>query len=354
MTVGIRADAGGTYGALQLNGADALQFGGQADGQLAGSRNRIINGNMVIAQRGTSFAAIADAAYSLDRWKYGKVGATVHTITQDTDVPTVAQAGRLFTNSLRLNLTTPDTSIAAGDYALFQQNIEGYNFIALAQRTMVLTFWVKATLAGTYCVSFANSGVDRSYVAEYTVNSTATWEKKTVVIPASPSAGTWGYTNGSGLQVRFALAAGSTFQTTAGSWQTGNFLATANQVNGVNTGATDFRITAVQLEAGSIATPFESRHYGTERMLCQRYYEIGSYSLLWGSYTSGTFLRDTMLYKVTKRATAAVILNSTFTNQANAATVVVQGGEEFTYQAQSTAIGVAIESSGTWTASAEL
>lgn len=235
--------------------------------------NYFMNGDMRISQRATSFAAIADSTYSLDRIRYFKSGAMVHTVTQDTDVPTLAQAGYLFQNSIRFNLTTPDTSIAATDRCEFNQAIEGFNFANIAQKVFTLSFWVKATLAGTYCAAFANSGTDRSYVAEYVINSANTWEHKQITVSASPSAGTWNYSNGLGLYVRFVLAAGSNFNTTAGAWQTGNFISTSNQVNGVNTGATDFRITGVMVNEGAVAHPFRLHggDYGEELMACLRY-----------------------------------------------------------------------------------
>lgn len=238
-------------------------------------KNYVMNGAMEIAQRGTSFVAAADSSYNLDRFQYFKSGAMVHTISQDTDVPTLAQASYVFNNSLRLNLTTADTSIAAGDYTILGQKIEGYNYASFAQKAFVLSFWVKATATGTYCVGFQNAGADRSYVAEYTVNSTATWEYKTISVTAPPSAGTWDYTNGIGLRVHFTLAAGSTYQTTAGTWQTGNFHATSNQVNGVNTGATDFRITGIQVQEGTVATPFRlyGDNFADEFRACERFYE---------------------------------------------------------------------------------
>lgn len=237
--------------------------------------NYIINGDMFIAQRRTTFAAISHGAFCVDRFFVSKVGAMVHTASQDTDVPTLAQAGYLFQKSLRLNLTTPDTSIAAGDVMEHIQRVEGFNWNNLAQKPFTLSFWVKATLTGIYCVSFRNSIADRSYVAEYTINTTNTWEYKTITVPPSPSAGTWDYINGTGLQVGWTLAAGSTFQTTAGSWQTGNFNATANQVNGVNTGATDFRLTGVMLNRGVVAAPFKlfAEGYDGELAACQRYFE---------------------------------------------------------------------------------
>ena len=235
-------------------------------------KNCIINGAMRIAQRGTSFAAVAANAYTLDRWYYNKSGLMAHTLTQDTDVPTVAQAGVLFTNSLRLNLTTADTAIAAGEFANISQIIEGYNFQRIAQRAFTASFWVKATTAGVYSISFRNSGNDRSYVSNFTISAGSTWELKTINVLASPSAGTWNYTNGIGLTVGITLATGTTYHTTAGAWQTGSFIGTATNVNGVNTGATDFRIVGLQVEPGSVATEFEMISIEDEISACQRYY----------------------------------------------------------------------------------
>jgi hypothetical protein len=295
-------------------------------------KNYIINGDMRIAQRNTSFAAVADGTYTLDRYRYLKTGAMVHTISQDTDAPTLSQANYLFQNSLRMNLTTPDTSIAATDRSTIGQFIEGYNWANLAQKSFTLSFWVKATLpagAKTYCVAFRNSIPDRSYVAEYTINTSATWEYKTITVTASPSAGTWNYTNGVGLAVDFTLAAGSTFQTTAGSWQTGNFFATSNQVNGVDTGYTDFRVTGVMINEGVVAPQFKlfGQSVGEEFQACQRYYEKSyNYSVVPGTVTSagqttlittaGTTNNElycSARYKVIKRAAPSVVSYSTDT-----------------------------------------
>jgi hypothetical protein len=236
-------------------------------------QNFIINGNMDFAQRGTSFAAIANGAYSLDRWVYHKVGAMVHTVSQDTDVPTFAESGVVSTRSLRLNLTTPDTSIAAGDLMYFAQKIEGFNFARIAQKPMVLSFWVKATIPGIYCVSLANSALDLNYIKEYTITSANTWEKIVIPLKATPSAGTWNYSNGVGLWLRFILAAGTSFQAAQDVWQSGNLYATSNQVNGVNTGATNFRIAQVMLNVGTETAPFSlaGESYADELALCQRY-----------------------------------------------------------------------------------
>lgn len=241
----------------------------------AGRKNALINGRFDIWQRGTSFANIGNNVYSTDRWLSGfSVTASRYNVVRSVDVPTVAQAGRVINFSALCTVNIADASIGASDANVpLQQRIEGFNFAPLAQQPMVLSFWVKSSLAGTYCVGLRNSIFDRSFVGEYTINLANTWEFKTIRVLPSPSAGTWNYTNGHGIDINFTLMAGTTFQTTPNIWQTGNFFATSNQVNHAAVGGNTFRVTNVQLETGNIATPFEVRSFGEELALCQRYFE---------------------------------------------------------------------------------
>jgi hypothetical protein len=261
--------------------------------------NAIINGDMNIWQRATSFSSIADSAFFADRFAYYKVSAAVHDISRSTDVPSVAQAGRLFNYSALIDCTTVDSSIAAGDYVMIRQNIEGFNWLPLAQKTFTLSFWVKATKTGTYCVSFNNSTSDRSYVAEYTISVSDTWEFKTITVSASPSAGTWDYTTGIGLKITWVLAMGSTYHTTANAWQTGGYLATANQVNACDNTANNFRLTGIKMEPGSVATMSMPLKFDEELAACQRYFCKNSdpsvYATNGAAYTTaGMFLSTTL------------------------------------------------------------
>jgi len=255
---------------LATNGSATANLSSINSGQLAGMRNKIINGAMEISQRGTSFAAVAHSTYTIDRFQWQHSGAMVVTITQSTDVP-----NDTFQSSYKVDVTTADASIAAGEYALIAQYIEGYNVRDLIGQTFTLSFWVKSPKTGTHCVSFRNSIYNRSYIMEYTVSVANTWEYKTLTVTGGLiTAGTWNWTNGVGLTVIFTLTTGSTFQTTAGAWQTGNFLGTSNQVNCMDSTANDFFLTGVQLEVGPTATEFERRSIGQELALCQRYYQI--------------------------------------------------------------------------------
>lgn len=231
-------------------------------------RNRIINGDMRIDQRNAGAAVTTSSAFPVDRFTEAFSGASC-SFQQVTDAPSG------FVNSLKLTVTTGSAPSAATNNIIFQR-IEGLNVADLAfgtasAVTVTLSFWVKASVTGTYAASITNSAFNRSYVATYTVNAANTWEYKTVTIPGDTT-GTWLTTNGTGLIVLWDFGSGSNLNTTAGAWQAGNFYRTSACTTIASTTNATLQITGVQLETGSVATPFERRPYGTELMLCQRYY----------------------------------------------------------------------------------
>lgn len=347
-----------------------------------GNKNLMINGNFDVWQRGTSWVAPASNTPTADRFAYWKVGAMVHTVAQSSDVPTPAESGVKSNYSYHLTLTTPDNSIAAGDYTALLYSVEGYDFARIAQKPMVFSFWVKATTTGIYCVSFRNaSPSDRSWVSEYTINSANTWEKKVIKIDASPSAGNWDYTDGVGLRVVFSLAAGTNFQTTADAWQTGLFFCTSNGVNGVATGSTNFRIAQVQLEEGDVATDFELKEFNDELKGCQRYFEK-NFDLTTapadlntntarpgnGAASTNTKISIPIIYKVRKRSAPTITFYSDSGNtgrwdyydtawQTNKIMAASKESES-DFTAQITTAGIVANESfvsrGFWTADAEL
>lgn len=237
-------------------------------------KNLIANGAMDFWQRNTSFAAVATNTYTADRWQYTKSGTMVHTIARDTDVPTSTQSNFFFPYSLKATLTTPQASIGATEFSAISQKIEGAIVAPTYGKTITVSFWVKATLVGTYAVAFRNSANDRSLVRTYTISTTNTWEKKTLTLDMDVS-GTWLTDSGIGLQMSFVLAAGTTLQASSlDTWLTGNFLSHSSAVNGVQSGATDLRVTGVQFEQSHEASNFERLNGNTanELIFCQRYY----------------------------------------------------------------------------------
>lgn len=282
----------GNVGVPSLNG-----------GQLAGHRNRIINGDMRISVRGTSFPAPASESYTLDRWKVGK-NAGVMTVSQQADGPNTALG-----TSLRWQVTSEKAALAAGDFALIAQRIEGYNVADLIGRPFTFSFWVRSSKTGIHCVSFRNSGLDRSYVAEYTITAANTWEFKTITVVGGLTAnGTWNWTTGMGLEIDFCLATGATYQGVPGAWQTGSIIGTANQVNCLDTVGNIFAITGVQLEPGTVATPFERRM--DEDRLCKRYARPFGRGIV-GIWMNTTMIRVSDTFDTPMRANPAATLLTT-------------------------------------------
>lgn len=235
--------------------------------------NALVNGDFNVAQRGTSFPAAVSGAYTLDRWLWGAVGAGVVTITRDTDVPPVGANAINTPYSLKVDVTTADAAIAATDIYHVFTAIEGFDYRPLTNG-FAISFWVKAAKTGIHCVAFRNRGLDRSWVAEYTVSAANTWEYKTLVVTTPPTAGTWDYATGLGLFVSFVLAAGSNFQGTAGAWQSSNLLASSGQVNELDNTANDFKLALVNLIPGSTAAPLVPLPYEVQLARCQRYCQV--------------------------------------------------------------------------------
>ena len=280
---------------------------------MVNNKNVIINGDMEISQRGTSFAAVANGDYCLDRFTYGKVGTMVHTITQDTDVPTLADTGHTSKHSLKVDCTTIDATIAAGDVCKMDYKVEGYDYFPLVGKTVTLSFKVKATKIGIYCVSFTNANSDRSYIVEYEVLVTDTWENKTVTVLLDETGGTWDYINGVGVNINFALACGSTFHAAADAWQTGLYFATSNQVNACDSTDNNFWLSQVKLEIGSGATDFVSRPYAEELALCKRYCILVASGLGYIGlcfYDTTVRIKLGVYFEVEMRATPTVIATS--------------------------------------------
>jgi Carbohydrate esterase, sialic acid-specific acetylesterase len=240
-------------------------------------RNLIIGGDFTTNawQRGTTFTSLGSTLYSADRWVWVQIGTGVIDVAKIADAPTIAQAGVFTQHCFDIAVTTADASIAAGDAYVIFQRIEGLNtsFLGFGQsnaRRITVSFWVKSSKTGTFYVTARNNGNNRAYTTAYTINAADTWEFKSLSIPGDTS-GTWLYTNGIGLSLTWTLAAGSSFQGTADTWNGSNVLATASQANALDTIGNHFRLALVQVEEGIGASSFEQLPASVVLERAQRY-----------------------------------------------------------------------------------
>jgi len=241
-----------------------------------GVRNLIINGDMKIAQRGTSSTGQTSGGYlTVDRWNCAINTAGTWNLSQDSDVP----SGQGFASSVKWDCTVADASLASGDYILFVQRIEGQNLQHLKKGTsnaesLTLSFWVKSNKTGTYVTEFRDQDNVRVNCQSYTINTADTWEKKIITITGDTT-GILDNDNANSLELIMWLSAGANFTsgTLQNSWATSvNANRAVGQVNLADSTSNYINITGVQLEVGTEATPFEHRPYDMELQRCQRYY----------------------------------------------------------------------------------
>jgi hypothetical protein len=240
-----------------------------------GMKNIIINGDMSIAQRGTSTAGItSNGYYSLDRFQNILSSLGTWTQSQSTDVP----SGQGFATSLKMDCTTADASPASTSFNYVTQIIESQNLQYIKKGTasaesLTCSFWVKSNKTGTYIVGLQEFQNTRYIANSYTINSADTWEKKTITF-AGDTTGTLANNNSASLYLQFYLGVGSnyssgTLQTSWGS--TVNANRAVGQVNLADDTANEWYITGVQLEAGTTASDFEFLPYDVNLARCQRY-----------------------------------------------------------------------------------
>ena len=354
-------------------------------------RNRLINGGMVIDQRNAGASVSignSPGTFTVDRFKAENNTDGTATAQQSSTAPTG------FKNSLLFTVGTADSSLSSTQYLFVEQRVEGLNVADLnwgataasAGQTaspVTVSFWARASVTGTYGATIVNNGFDRTYPFTYTISSANTWTYITTTIPGDTS-GTWLTTNGVGLIIRWGFGVGTAYSGTAGAWAGAGYLSATGAVNMMATSGATFYITGVQLEAGTTASPFEYRQYGTELALCQRYYEKSfaqgtapaegvdnNFQTTGAGYATNGLYIPNVGFKVTKRTTATVTVfrpnvvatNGNFAVYSsalggwNSSTTTVNSANDTTFSINLTSNinvdkGYAIL--GAWTASAEL
>ena len=243
--------------------------------------------------------------YLVDRWNGQAAQASKYSAQQNAGAIT-PPAG--FSNYLG---ATSLSAFAAGstDFFGLEHRIEGNNISDFAWGTasakaIAISFWVRSSLTGTFGGALYNDTGNRCYPFSYSISVANTWEQKSIYI-AGDTSGTWQTGSSIGVQVIFSLGAGSSISGTAGSWGSTLYRSATGATSVVGTNGATFYITGVQLEPGTVATPFERRSYGQELALSQRYYETGDFSLTAGTPGAGT-IGSWVPFVVTKRASATL------------------------------------------------
>ena len=247
------------------------------NGQIGGRRNIIINGAMQISQRATSATSVLASTAVIpacDRWMFEVSGSNTSgrlTVSQSTDTPNG------FGNSLKLDVTTADTSIAADEFVSLVQRIEGQNLQQLKKgtsdaETVTLSFFAKGT-AKKYACGFYDVDNSRNVHAHFDV--TTSWQRFIISFPADTT-GAFDNDNANSAFILFNLHAGTNFSsgTLNTTWQSNDNTDRAAGIDSLLSSTdNELYLTGVQLEIGSQATPFEHRSFGEELALCQRYFQ---------------------------------------------------------------------------------
>ncbi len=340
---------------------------------IAGGRNVIINGDMQVAQRGTSFSFPSAGGgfwWGADRFStldYTWTAGSNITVSQETSVVPTG-----FNSAYKIATGATGLTFGSGGVMRIRTLIEGFNMRAHYSKTMTLSFWVRSSIAGTYNLFLENGNWDastttRAFQPEYTISAANTWEKKTITIDmaSATSAGTWGTTNGIGLGITWCLGANAnrTGDAYKSAWTTYSsiHMQTSTGTQWATNANATFYLTGVQLEAGAVATPFEFEDYGTTLAKCQRYYESVSWGIYYAAALAGTDIYLPLSYRVTKRVAPTVTLPSSTnairnTSNANATPIYAwtTNGTTDMFNIYAGSSSIWAINAGTATASAEL
>jgi len=245
------------------------------------NRNKVINGGMMIHQRGDASATNSSGYLSSDRFLTNNNSSSQVAVTKSTDTPDG------FSASTKWDCTSQDTSVAAGNYFLIQHRMEGQNLQDFAKGTSsakqyALSFYIKATKTGVYTIELEDTDNSRACSKTITVSDT-NWNRYSLIFPADTTGALDNDANSS-LTINFWLLAGSNFnsgtlQSSAWGTRTDANRVSSSNVNALDSTSNDFFLTGVQLEVGGTVTDFEHRSFGQELALCQRYFYMHAFGV---------------------------------------------------------------------------
>jgi hypothetical protein len=283
----------------------------------------IINGDMAVAQRGTSLTGqTASGYYTVDRMKLTASSLGTWTLAQEAQTSGNAFLNG-FANAIRLDCTTADASPSAGDFLAFCTYFEGQDLQMFKKgganaETFTLAFWVKSNLTGNAQVNLRDKDNTRMISSAYSISSADTWEHK-ILNFAADTTGAFGDDNGRSLEIEWTLDSGSNF--TSGAIPTA-WEATADvdrNVNNLDVGGStsnDWSITGIQLEVGefnsSTLPPFQHESFGANLERCQRYYlrfqgDASDQRIIANGFTNSTSnIRAVVVFPTTMRTAGTI------------------------------------------------
>jgi hypothetical protein len=320
---------------------------------LAG-RNRIINGACSVAQRASVSVTGAQVYGQCDRWTgiiYGSAGGA-HTLDQAAIA--LNSVNRFW---VRETVTTPVTSLTGSNgWGGIQQLIEGFNSHDLLGKQVTISFWFVSNVTGNFSVALRDAPTSFSYITSFAATANVP-VKVSFTTPTLPTGLSVPYSTAAGLVLSVGALSTGTLQCATGSlntWASGTFVSAQGATNWGTTNGNFIAITDVQLEEGSVATPFERRQYGEEFALCQRYYEAGQTNVMQSPSTASA-VGSQVKFSVAKRSPPTIALVRQFSSGAIPATSLSASptSESVLVYVVTTAGGV-MQAQDAWTASAEL
>ena len=347
-TVGADPD---TWGGLLNANFDAIDTAMYA-GAVAGFRNRIINGACLVDQYGS--VTHSTAGYGgVDRFGCGMSG-TGGSITQSASTFTFGGVTKPCVKAL---IATAFTSIASGNfYEGIKQTIEGYNAYDFVGQPFAVSFLFNTNVTGTYSVSIRDGAPGNSYVTTFSATAN-TPQRVTVLVPASSSI-VIPASASSGLVVAIGALNTGTFQAaTLNAWTSGNFISASTNTNYGSTTNNFIEVAELQVELGTVATPFERRPYVTELELCCRYYVgVIQFVLNGSNATSAASVGGVMQLPTAMRASPSSAINTN--SSSGVSTPVIAGlaspGSDRLFCSATTTAAGGYSVNVTWTLNAEL
>ena len=268
-------------------------------GQTSGKKNLIINGAMLVAQRGTS--STSSGHFTVDRFKVTNTGTDESPTQAQVDVSSgTSPYTSGFRKALKVTNGNQTGGAGAGDFIWIQTIIEaqdiatsGWNYTS-SSSNITLSFWVKSSVAQDF-KGYLRSRDGTNYEYPFATGSLSadTWTKVTKTIPGNSNIQI-DNDNGPGFEINLFPFLGTDRtdgSVTENAWATYNSSARTkdNTSTWYTTNDATLEVTGYQLEVGSTATDFEHRSFAEELKLCQRYYQQIARASAGNNSTNGSF-----------------------------------------------------------------